>query len=56
MTELDQFYISGCPKVTDRGVGEIASTNRNGLTGIGLEGLSPTFVCLLCRHHTAFAD
>lgn len=44
MTELEQFYISGCPRVTDRGVGEIVSTNRNGLTGIGLEGLSNTFV------------
>jgi hypothetical protein len=46
MTELDQLFIIGCPKVTHRGIGEIVSTNRNGLTGIGLERLSPAFVSL----------
>lgn len=57
MTELEQFYITGCPRVTERGVGAIVSTNRNGLTSIGLEGLSQTFVGLdSCRRHCAFAD
>ncbi|OJA15161.1 hypothetical protein AZE42_08925, partial [Rhizopogon vesiculosus] len=59
MTELEQFYISGCPRVTDRGVGEIVSTNRNGLTDIGLEGLSQTFDMSkfnsICKGHQAFS-
>ncbi|OAX42235.1 hypothetical protein K503DRAFT_734074 [Rhizopogon vinicolor AM-OR11-026] len=59
MTKLEQFYISGCPRVTDRGVGEIVSTNRNGLTGIGLEGLSQTFDMSnfnsICKGHRAFS-
>jgi len=46
MTELDQLFINGCPKVTHRGIGEIVSTNRNGLTSIGLDGISPAFVGL----------
>ncbi|KAG2159315.1 uncharacterized protein EDB93DRAFT_1115004 [Suillus bovinus] len=43
MTDLDHLSIIGCPKVTHRGIGEIVSTNRNGLVGIGLERLSPAF-------------
>ncbi|KAG2076336.1 hypothetical protein BDR04DRAFT_1003897 [Suillus decipiens] len=58
MTELDQLSIIGCPKVTHRGIGEIVSTNRNGLTGIGLEGLSPAFDMTsfnsICKEHQAF--
>ncbi|KAG1872973.1 hypothetical protein DFJ58DRAFT_760579 [Suillus subalutaceus] len=58
MTELDQLFIIGCPKVTHRGIGEIVSTNRNGLTGIGLERLSPAFdmssFTSICKEHRAF--
>jgi hypothetical protein len=58
MTELDQLFIIGCPKVTHRGIGEIVSTNRNGLTGIGLERLSPAFDMtnfnIICNEHQAF--
>ncbi|KAG2134800.1 hypothetical protein DEU56DRAFT_404161 [Suillus clintonianus] len=58
MTELDQLFIMGCPKVTHRGIGEIVSTNRNGLTAIGLERLSPAFDMTLfnniCKEHQAF--
>lgn len=58
MTELDQLFIIGCPKVTHRGIGEIVSTNRNGLTSIGLERLSPAFDMTnfnsICKEHRAF--
>ncbi|KAG2362343.1 hypothetical protein BDR07DRAFT_1451206 [Suillus spraguei] len=58
MTELDQLSIIGCPKVTHRGIDKILSTNRDGLTGIGLEGLSPAFDMTsfnsICKEHRAF--
>ncbi|KAG1719184.1 hypothetical protein EDB19DRAFT_1787029 [Suillus lakei] len=58
MTELDQLFIIGCPKVTHRSIGEIVSTNRNGITSIGLERLSPAFDMTrfnnICKEHRAF--
>ncbi|KAG1737583.1 uncharacterized protein EDB91DRAFT_1290700 [Suillus paluster] len=58
MTELDQLFLTGCPKVTHRGIAELVSTNRNGLTGIGLEGLSPAFDMTrfnsICKEYRAF--
>lgn len=46
---LEYLYIIGCPRVTHRGIGEIASANKNGLIGISVEGLSQIFVRVLAR-------
>ncbi|KAH7928874.1 hypothetical protein BV22DRAFT_1146203 [Leucogyrophana mollusca] len=43
LTELDHLHITGCPKVTHHGIGALVTTNRRGLVGLGLEGLSHSF-------------
>lgn len=46
LSNLRQLYLVGCPKVTHDGVLQTASASTLGLTGLGLEGLSPAFVSL----------
>jgi hypothetical protein len=41
---LEHLYIVGCPKVTHTGVWHIVSSSFNGLVGLGLESLAPSFV------------
>lgn len=41
---LEHLHIVGCPKVTHRGICHLLSANCNGLVGLGLENLAPTFV------------
>ncbi|KAJ8489015.1 hypothetical protein ONZ45_g13745 [Pleurotus djamor] len=40
---LERLRLIGCVKVTHVGLYKILSSNRNGLTDLGLEGLSPNF-------------
>jgi len=42
--DLDHFHIAGCPKLENRGVWALLSTNKRGLLSLGLEGLSTRFV------------
>jgi len=46
LCNLDYFYITGCPKVTERGITAVLSANETGILGLGLEGLAPKFVGL----------
>ncbi|KAK7435499.1 hypothetical protein VKT23_019621 [Stygiomarasmius scandens] len=43
LCNLDYFYITGCPKVTERGITAVLSANETGIEGLGLEGLAPKF-------------
>ncbi|KAJ3494635.1 hypothetical protein NLJ89_g10769 [Agrocybe chaxingu] len=43
LVNLDHLHITGCPKVTHRGVWALVSTNQSGLKGLGLEGVSLAF-------------
>ncbi|KAF5326254.1 hypothetical protein D9611_000472 [Ephemerocybe angulata] len=43
LPNLEQFFITGCPKVTERGVSAIVSSTQAGLRELGLEGVSPKF-------------
>jgi hypothetical protein len=43
LTNLEQFYVTGCPKVTERGVSAIISSSQPGLRALGLESVSPRF-------------
>ncbi|EGO01171.1 hypothetical protein SERLA73DRAFT_179271 [Serpula lacrymans var. lacrymans S7.3] len=40
---LEHFHITGCPKVTQRGILAVLSSNDHGLLSLGLEGLSQAF-------------
>ncbi|EAU85752.2 hypothetical protein CC1G_04969 [Coprinopsis cinerea okayama7 len=50
LVNLEQLYLTGCPKVTERGIISILNANKAGLTALGLEGVSPKF------NMTAFAE
>lgn len=41
---LEELHITGCPKVTHRGIFSIISQNERGITSLGIEGLSSRFV------------
>ncbi|PPR07496.1 hypothetical protein CVT26_013465 [Gymnopilus dilepis] len=43
LVHLEHLNLTGCPKVTHRGVWALVSSNLNGLIGLGLEGVSPKF-------------
>ncbi|KAF8902526.1 hypothetical protein CPB84DRAFT_1814867 [Gymnopilus junonius] len=43
LVNLDHLNLTGCPKVTHRGVWALVSPNVDGLVGLGLEGVSPKF-------------
>ncbi|KDR77013.1 hypothetical protein GALMADRAFT_225165 [Galerina marginata CBS 339.88] len=43
LVNLEHLQLTGCPKVTHRGVWTLVSSNINGLIGLGLEGVSPKF-------------
>ncbi|KAK7047461.1 hypothetical protein VNI00_006692 [Paramarasmius palmivorus] len=43
LRNLEYLYITGCPKVTHRGVFAVLSQSTQGLLGLGIEGLSPRF-------------
>ncbi|KAG8216093.1 hypothetical protein J3R82DRAFT_8094 [Butyriboletus roseoflavus] len=58
LQRLEYLYIIGCPKVTHLGIGTVASANKSGLIGIGLEGVSQSFDMsafkATCLHNDAF--
>ncbi|KAF9460431.1 hypothetical protein BDZ94DRAFT_1169804 [Collybia nuda] len=43
LVNLRDLFLTGCPKVTHRGVWAILSTNSAGIVNLGLEGLSTNF-------------
>ncbi|KZT08057.1 uncharacterized protein LAESUDRAFT_724042 [Laetiporus sulphureus 93-53] len=43
LVNLEQLYIAGCPKVTDKGLWDVIASNSQGLHALGMEGLSPAF-------------
>ncbi|KAF4613324.1 hypothetical protein D9613_010978 [Agrocybe pediades] len=43
LVNLEYLHLTGCVKVTHRGVWSILSSNTKGLLGLGLEGVSPKF-------------
>ncbi|PPQ99304.1 hypothetical protein CVT24_009172 [Panaeolus cyanescens] len=43
LVNLEYLHLAGCPKVTEKGVWAAVSSNRFGLLGLGLEGLSNKF-------------
>ncbi|KAF9484062.1 hypothetical protein BDN70DRAFT_872961 [Pholiota conissans] len=43
LPNLEDFHLTGCPKVTHHGVWSVVSATSNGLLGLGLEGVSPKF-------------
>lgn len=43
LPNLEQLYIVGCPKTTDRGLLTVLSSNIRGLLGLGMEGVSSNF-------------
>lgn len=45
LPNLEHLYFVNCVKVTDRGLVALLSQNVIGLRGLGLEGVSPNFVC-----------
>ncbi|KAJ2933813.1 hypothetical protein H1R20_g3261, partial [Candolleomyces eurysporus] len=52
LTNLEQFYVTGCPKVTERGVSAIISSSQPGLRALGLESVSPRFnISTFARHY-----
>ncbi|THU80087.1 hypothetical protein K435DRAFT_512047 [Dendrothele bispora CBS 962.96] len=55
LRSLEHFSITGCPKVTERGIIAVLEKNENGIVGLGLEGLSvkfhmPTFRSACLQH------
>lgn len=52
LTSLEHLYLAGCPKVTHKGVWAMIRANTSGLKGLGLEGLSTTFVSLDLAYQT----
>lgn len=44
LNSLEHLYLAGCPKVTHKGVWAMVQANVSGIRGLGLEGLSTTFV------------
>ncbi|TFK27718.1 hypothetical protein FA15DRAFT_585861 [Coprinopsis marcescibilis] len=59
LTNLEQLYLTGCPKVTERGVISVTDFTQVGLTGLGLEGVSPKFdmtaFAIHCNHRRSLA-
>lgn len=47
MVNLEYLYLVGCPKVTHQGVWAVISKAEAGLKGLGLEGVSSSFVSRL---------
>ena len=45
LVNLESFSLTGCPKVTERGVLAIVLSTRVGLKVLGLENVSTKFVC-----------
>ncbi|EIW79601.1 hypothetical protein CONPUDRAFT_125965 [Coniophora puteana RWD-64-598 SS2] len=43
LVRLEHLYITGCPKVTHRGIIALVASNTAGLISLGLEGLSQSF-------------
>lgn len=43
LSNLDHLYLVGCRKVTEEGLLALLSSNYIGLSGLGLEGVSPAF-------------
>ncbi|KAL0565393.1 hypothetical protein V5O48_016630 [Marasmius crinis-equi] len=43
LCHLETLHITGCPKVTNRGVFSVISQNVSGIANLGIEGLSPRF-------------
>ncbi|KAF9269659.1 hypothetical protein L218DRAFT_850695 [Marasmius fiardii PR-910] len=47
---LEDLHITGCPKVTQKGIFSVVSQNVHGITSLGIEGLSPRFdMAEFCR-------
>ncbi|KAG6337014.1 hypothetical protein ID866_2074, partial [Astraeus odoratus] len=44
LTNLEQLFIVGCPKVTHRGIEALIAENRDGLLTLNLEALSQSFL------------
>lgn len=44
LANLDHLHLTGCPKVTHKGVCALILSNLNGLISLGLEGVSSKFV------------
>lgn len=44
LINLQKLYLVGCPKVTHTGLGAVISSNKAGFIGLGIEGLSTSFV------------
>ncbi|KAJ7678646.1 hypothetical protein B0H17DRAFT_1235546, partial [Mycena rosella] len=57
---LEQFSITGCPRVSHLGIWAVVSQNSTGLRALGLEGLSPKFnlaaLTALCVESPALAS
>ncbi|KAK1225091.1 hypothetical protein PQX77_011960 [Marasmius sp. AFHP31] len=43
LTRLETLHITGCPKVTNRGIFFVLSQSNEGIVNLGIEGLSPKF-------------
>jgi hypothetical protein len=52
LANLRELFLTGCPKVTHRGVWAILSNNAAGIINLGLEGVSPNFV----GHYPSYSD
>lgn len=48
LPKLEHLHLIGCPKVTQDGVMAVINANITGIISLGLEGLSPQFVCACC--------
>ena len=46
LPKLEHLHLIGCPKVTQNGVMAVIDANITGIISLGLEGLSPQFVCV----------
>ncbi|EKM78334.1 hypothetical protein AGABI1DRAFT_75876 [Agaricus bisporus var. burnettii JB137-S8] len=46
LQNLEFFHLTGCPKVTHKGIRAVLSENENGIKSLGLEGVSPRLVHL----------
>ena len=44
LPRLEHLHLAGCPRVTHAGIASLLAQNPEGIVGLGLEGLSPTFV------------
>ncbi|KAF9011769.1 hypothetical protein BDQ17DRAFT_1344798 [Cyathus striatus] len=43
LSNLEQLHITGCPRVTQRGIWAVISANERGIGSLGLEGVSSQF-------------